>query len=134
MINITKKTKIVATIGPASDQYTTFLELVRSGMNVMRLNFSHGDYAGHLQKIELARRLESEQGIFIPVMLDTRGPEIRLGMLENDGLDIPKDHVFFVTMEPVLGTLDRVSVSYRTYMMTSRLVTILKLMMVISIY
>jgi len=112
MINIAKKTKIVCTIGPASDSYETLVELVRAGMNVMRLNFSHGDYAGHLSKIELARRIEREQGIFIPVMLDTRGPEIRLGLLENDGCDIPKDHVFVISMEPILGTPERISVTY----------------------
>jgi pyruvate kinase len=112
MINITKKTKIVCTIGPASDTYETLLELVKAGMNVMRINFSHGDYEGHQKKIELARRLADETGIYIPVILDTRGPEIRLGMLENDAFDVPKNHVFAISMTPLLGTVDKVSVSY----------------------
>jgi len=112
MINIAKKTKIVCTIGPASDNYDMLKALVAAGMNVMRVNFSHGDYDGHAKKIALARRLEREEGIHIPVMLDTRGPEIRVGMLENDAFDIPKDHVMRVSMKPVLGTLERFSVSY----------------------
>ncbi|HAK05241.1 MAG TPA: pyruvate kinase [Firmicutes bacterium] len=112
MLNISKKTKIVATIGPASDTYEMLLSLLKAGMNVMRLNFSHGDYAGHLAKIELARRLEKDTGIYIPVMLDTRGPEIRLGLLENDAIDIPKGHTLTISMEPVLGNLERISVTY----------------------
>lgn len=112
MINISKKTKIVCTIGPASDTYETLVDLVRAGMNVMRLNFSHGDYPGHAAKIELARRVERELGIFIPVMLDTRGPEIRVGMLENDAFDVQRDQILKITMEPILGTPQRFSVSY----------------------
>ena len=81
-------------------------------MNVMRLNFSHGDYAGHEQKIDLARRLERETGIHIPVMLDTRGPEIRLGMIENDAIDIPRDHILTISMIPAIGNLDKISVTY----------------------
>ena len=65
MYNYDKKTKIVATIGPASETYEKLQELVDAGMNVMRVNFSHGDYPTHLKKIELARRLEKEKGIFI---------------------------------------------------------------------
>lgn len=81
-------------------------------MNVMRLNFSHGDYASHEQKIDLARRLERETGIHIPVMLDTRGPEIRLGMIENDAMDVPRDHILTISMFPVIGNLDKISVTY----------------------
>ena len=112
MINIAKKTKIVCTIGPASDNFDTLKALVNAGMNVMRINFSHGDYEGHAKKIALARRLEQEYGIHIPVMLDTRGPEIRVGMLQNDGFDVLKDDVIRISMKPLLGTKERFSISY----------------------
>ena len=112
MYRFDKQTKIVATIGPASDQYETLVQLVNAGMNVMRVNFSHGDYPTHLHKINLARRLEKEKGIYIPVMLDSRGPEIRVGMFENDSALITQDQLVRVAMQPLLGTKDKFSVSY----------------------
>ena len=83
-MNISKKTKIVCTIGPASDNYKTCLDLYNSGMNVMRINFSHGTYDEHLSKIKIADELFEKKGIIIPVMLDTKGPEIRTGLVEDD--------------------------------------------------
>lgn len=112
MYNYEKKTKIVATIGPASDTYEKIEELVDAGMNVMRINFSHGDYPTHLKKIELARRLDKEKGIFIPVILDSRGPEIRVGMFVGDAALIIQDSVVRVSMEPLLGNAEIFSVSY----------------------
>ena len=78
-MNISKNTKIVCTIGPSSDNYETCKELYKAGMNIMRCNFSHGTYEEHLNKLNIAERLEKEDGILIPVMLDTKGPEIRTG-------------------------------------------------------
>jgi pyruvate kinase len=112
MYNYDKKTKIVATIGPASDTYEKLQELVDAGMNVMRVNFSHGDYPTHLKKIELARRLEKEKGIFIPVMLDSRGPEIRVGMFLGDAALIKQDSMIRVSMNPLIGNAEIFSVSY----------------------
>ena len=80
--NIEKKTKIIATIGPATDNPKSILELYKAGMNVMRINFSHGDYAEQLNKIVIARDYE-KQGIYIPVALDTKGPEIRTGLMKD---------------------------------------------------
>ena len=107
-----KKTKIVATIGPASDNYETFLKLIEAGMNVMRVNFSHGDYASHLAKIELAHRVEKEYGIHIPVILDSRGPEIRVGQFEEGFALIEQDHQVEVFMTPIVGNTSQFSVSY----------------------
>lgn len=112
MYRTDKKTKIVATIGPASESYEKLLEMVNAGMNVMRVNFSHGDYPTHLKKFELVRRLEKEKGIFIPIMLDSRGPEIRVGMFENDSALIKQDSTVRVSMKPVLGNASIFSVSY----------------------
>ncbi|MEY3692410.1 MAG: Pyruvate kinase, partial [Bacillota bacterium] len=112
MYRFDKKTKIVATIGPASETYEKLLEMVDAGMNVMRVNFSHGDYPTHLKKFEMAKRLEKEKGIFIPIMLDSRGPEIRVGMFENDSALIKQDSVVRVSMKPLLGNAEIFSVSY----------------------
>lgn len=112
LYNITKKTKIVATIGPATDNYETIKKLVQAGMNVMRINFSHGSYEEHLKKIEIARRLEKEYGFFLPVMLDTKGPEIRCGYFENGGVEITRDQEVRITMTPMLGNHEKFSISY----------------------
>jgi pyruvate kinase len=112
MLRIDKKTKIVATIGPSSETYEKVLELVAAGMNVMRLNFSHGDHAIHKFKLDLARRVEKEKGIYIPVMLDSKGPEIRIGSFENDSASIQQDDILEVSMTPLLGNKSIFSVTY----------------------
>lgn len=112
MLNISKNTKIVCTIGPATDNYEMILKLIDAGMNIMRVNFSHGDDASNLQKVQLARRVEKEKGILIPVMLDTKGPEIRTHLFENGSCEIVKDSIVRVAMEEVLGNAERFSISY----------------------
>jgi len=107
-----KKTKIVATIGPASDTYEKLLQLVEAGMNVMRVNFSHGDYTSHAHKIALARRLEKEKGIFIPVMLDSRGPEIRVGLFDGDSAFIVQDAIVRVYNENTVLAKKQTGVSF----------------------
>ena len=74
-----RKTKIVCTIGPSTDNEEVMRALMLSGMNVARFNFSHGDYATHLQRLEQVVRLREELGLPVATMLDTKGPEIRLG-------------------------------------------------------
>lgn len=113
MLNISKKTKIICTIGPASDNYETLCALIEAGMNVMRINFSHGSYDEHLHKINLLRQICKEKGIFIPIMLDTKGPEIRTGLMENDAIEVKDGSTIRVAMEPVLGTPEKISVSYQ---------------------
>ncbi len=109
--DISKKTKIICTIGPASDKKEMVEKLYKAGMNVMRINFSHGKHEDHIAKIQIARDMEKE-GIYIPVCLDTKGPEIRTGFMENDGLDIKNGQKMRISMEPVLGNAERFSVSY----------------------
>ncbi len=113
MNNFNKKTKIVCTIGPASDTYEKFNELVDAGMNIMRINCSHGDYVSHKAKIDLVRRIEKERKIYISVMFDTKGPEIRTGLMENDKVLIENESTVRVAMTPVLGTKNKISVSYK---------------------
>ncbi len=109
--NITKKTKIVCTIGPASQDMPMLRKLIENGMNVMRLNFSHGAYEEHLAKLQKARELEKE-GIYIPVMLDTKGPEIRCHDMENGKIEIKKGQITRISMKEVLGTQDKISVNF----------------------
>lgn len=111
LLNIKKKTKIVCTIGPASDTAEKVLELYKAGMNVMRINFSHGTYEEQLKKIQIARDFE-KQGIYIPVALDTKGPEIRTGYMENGAVELPDGHKMKVSMKEVLGNSEMFSVSY----------------------
>ena len=111
LLKIHKKTKIICTIGPASDTKEKVRELYEAGMNVMRINFSHGTHPQQLEKIKLARSFE-EEGIYIPVALDTKGPEIRTGFMEGDALDIPDGHRMRISMKEVKGNMERFSVTY----------------------
>ena len=78
-----KKTKIVCTIGPKSEKKELLTQLVNNGMNVMRLNFSHGDYDEHGARIATMREIMKETGKYVSLLLDTKGPEIRTIKLEN---------------------------------------------------
>ncbi len=109
--NISKNTKIVCTIGPASESEEMLKELVKHGMNCMRLNFSHGSYDEHLEKLNKARALEKE-GVFIAVMLDTKGPEIRCHDMENNLIPIQKGQTIRISMKEVLGTPEKISVNF----------------------
>lgn len=111
-MNISKKTKIVCTIGPASDNYETCLNLYKAGMNVMRINFSHGTYEEHLKKIEIADKLFKNEGIIIPIMLDTKGPEIRTHDFVSGSASIETNQKVIISMKPMLGTKDKFSVTY----------------------
>ena len=111
-MNINKNTKIICTIGPASDTYETCKQLYNAGMNVMRCNFSHGAYEEHLQKLLIAERLEKEDGIIIPVMLDTKGPEIRTHDFEGGSASILTDDIVRITMKKILGNKEKFSVTY----------------------
>ena len=100
-----RKTKIVCSLGPASFDDVTVRELALAGMNVARVNFSHGTHETHGESIERVRRISKELGIQIAVLLDTKGPEIRTGLIENDGkVTINKDDRVTVTVDDCLTT------------------------------
>ena len=109
--NFTKKTKIVCTIGPSSQSKEMLIKLIDNGMNVARLNFSHGDYEEHLGKLNTIREFEKE-GVYIPVMLDTKGPEIRCHNMENGKIEIKKGSTLRISMKEVLGTPKKISVNF----------------------
>lgn len=109
---IEKKTKIVCTIGPASSPKPILLKMIDAGMNIARLNFSHGSYEEHLAKIVTIREIEKERGIIIPIMLDTKGPEIRTGNFAGGKLDVKTGQIMKIYMTPVLGDDTKFSVTY----------------------
>ena len=111
-----KKTKIVCTIGPASEAPEILEQLIKSGMNVMRLNFSHGDHEEHLAKVKTLRALNEKLGTNVGFMLDTKGPEIRTGSFgtdQNIKLDFTKGDKITLTTKEVEGTKDLLSISYK---------------------
>lgn len=110
--DILKKTKIVCTIGPSSESPEILEELINSGMNVARLNFSHGTHEEHLAKIKTIRKVRRKLNAPVAIMLDTKGPEIRTGNYNVDEVYLKPDDVFTLTTRDVEGTEDIVSVSY----------------------
>ena len=108
-----KKTKIVCTIGPASRDADTMREMLEAGMNVARLNFSHGTHEEHRKTIETFRRVRDEQERPAAILLDTKGPEIRLGDFENGSEILEEGDEFTLTSEECPGTKERVSTTYK---------------------
>ena len=111
--NMLKKTKIVCTIGPASRDADTMREMLEAGMNVARLNFSHGTHEEHRKTIETFRRVRDEQDRPAAILLDTKGPEIRLGDFENGSEILEEGDEFTLTSEECPGTKERVSTTYK---------------------
>ncbi|HEY5657254.1 MAG TPA: pyruvate kinase, partial [Myxococcota bacterium] len=107
-----RKTKLIATIGPACDSLETLKAMMRAGMNVARLNFSHGTHEEHRKRLELVRQASQELGANIAVMLDTKGVEIRTGRLEGGIAQLKTDADFTLYTDGRLGNAGGVSVSY----------------------
>ena len=110
-----KNTKIVATIGPASRSYDTLLQLAKEGVNIFRLNFSHGDHAGHLEVIQHILYINEKYGWHIGILADLQGPKLRVGMMENDGLVVNEGDIVTFVNEDCLGTKDRIYMSYKDF-------------------
>ena len=108
-----RKTKIVCTIGPACNNEETLTKMCLAGMNVARLNFSHGDHAEHLKNIQLIKRVREKLGLPVAILLDTKGPEYRIGTFENGKIQLEAGDSFTFTVEDVIGNGERVSVSYK---------------------
>ncbi len=106
------KTKILCTIGPASASSETLRALIESGMNVARLNFSHGTLEGHRRVIRRIRRLSEQLGRPVAILQDLCGPKIRVGPVREPGVRLETGRTLLLTSEPVLGDARRVSVSY----------------------
>ena len=107
-----RKTKIVCTIGPASASEETLTRMCKAGMNVARLNFSHGSHADHQEKVDMIKRVREKLDMPIAIMLDTKGPEYRIKCFENGAICLQDGDTFAFTAEDVMGNQDMVSVSY----------------------
>ncbi|OQP59204.1 pyruvate kinase [Niastella vici] len=109
----THRTKIVATVGPACDTYEKLLELVKAGVNIFRLNFSHGTHENKAQIIEHIRAINTKEPYNISILADLQGPKLRVGEIENGALLIePGDILTFTSKEKVVGTKEKIYVSY----------------------
>ena len=108
-----RKTKIICTIGPASESEDKLKELMLAGMNVARFNFSHGSHDEHRRKFERIRKLRDELDIPVATMLDTKGPEIRLKDFKNGKEMLEAGQTFTLTAREVEGTKDEVSITYK---------------------
>ncbi|MBU0987436.1 MAG: pyruvate kinase [Proteobacteria bacterium] len=107
------KTKIICTLGPASSSREVVRELIQSGMNVARLNFSHGTHTEHLQRINIIRSLSQELNVPVAIFQDLCGPKIRVGKVRRPGIRLDPGQDFTLTTTTVVGDEQRVSVSYR---------------------
>ncbi|KYD19637.1 Pyruvate kinase [Parageobacillus caldoxylosilyticus] len=107
-----RKTKIVCTIGPASESVDKLVQLIEAGMNVARLNFSHGDHMEHGRRIQNIREAAKRTGKKVAILLDTKGPEIRTHDMENGSIELKEGSQFVISMKEVLGTPEKISVTY----------------------
>lgn len=115
MPSIQKNTKILATIGPASSSFEMLLKLVTAGVDVFRLNFSHGSHEEHKAVIDNILRINQEYNQHVSILADLQGPKIRVGKIENDGFPLTPGQEITFTTEDCLGTPDRVYLSYEKF-------------------
>ncbi|RKD33412.1 pyruvate kinase [Thermohalobacter berrensis] len=108
-----KKTKIVCTIGPASEKEEVLRDLIKNGLNVTRLNFSHGDFQEHKSRIESVKKLREELNKPVAIMLDTKGPEIRTGKFKNGEAELKEGQEFTLTTRDVLGNEEICNITYK---------------------
>ncbi|MEG1581551.1 MAG: pyruvate kinase [Clostridia bacterium] len=108
-----RKTKIICTIGPACDSYESITELIKCGMNVARLNMSHGDFEYYIKVIERVKDARAELKLPVAIMLDTKGPEIRIRKFENNQVELVTGKEFTITSRDIIGNNHIVSVSYK---------------------
>lgn len=108
-----RRTKIVCTIGPASERVPVLIRMIQAGMNVARLNFSHGSHEDHARRIRAIREAAAKTGRNVAILLDTKGPEIRLGYLETDTVNLEAGKKVTLTTEDIKGTREVLPVTYK---------------------
>ena len=109
-----RKTKIICTIGPACQTEETLTAMCLAGMNVARLNFSHGTHESHLETINLIKKVRDKLNMPIPIMLDTKGPEYRVGTFEGGKAILKAGDTFTLTADDITGNNERVSINFKT--------------------
>ncbi|HHW89435.1 MAG TPA: pyruvate kinase [Clostridiales bacterium] len=108
-----RKTKIICTLGPKTDDENTLKKLMLAGINIARLNFSHESYDAHERRIKMVKKLRDQLNLPIAIMLDTKGPEIRIKTFENSKVFLEKGQKFVLTTEDIQGDNQRVSITYK---------------------
>ncbi|QZT38134.1 pyruvate kinase [Halosquirtibacter xylanolyticus] len=112
---LSKRTKVVATVGPSSSSKEMLLQLAASGVNVFRLNFSHGTHEDHAKVIANIREINSNFSYNLSILQDLQGPKIRIGQVENNGVEITPGQKLTITTREVIGTSDKVSTVYQGF-------------------
>jgi pyruvate kinase len=110
-----KNTKIVATVGPACSSYDQLLELAKAGVNVFRLNFSHGDHPTHLKVIEHITYINERYGLHLGILADLQGPKLRIGEIENNALELKEGDIVTFVNEKCIGTKEHIYMSYKAF-------------------
>ena len=107
-----RKTKIVCTLGPSTDDENVLKQMMIEGMNVARCNFSHGNYEDHKKRMDTVKKLRKEVGKPVAILLDTKGPEVRVKDFKEGKVTLEEGQLFTLTADDVEGTKDIVSVTY----------------------
>ena len=110
-----KKTKIVATLGPATSTKSVLRDMILAGVNVFRINFSHADYSDVSARIKMIRELNDELGVYTSILADLQGPKLRVGVMEEGIVVVPGDQVTFATGAPFVGTATRAYMTYDSF-------------------
>ena len=106
-----RKTKIVCTLGPATNSEEKIKQLMLNGMDVARMNFSHGDHASHLATLNIIKKVRTDLNLPVAALLDTKGPEIRVGKFKDNKIELHTGDMFTLTTRDVEGTPDIVSIT-----------------------
>jgi pyruvate kinase len=106
------RAKIIATIGPACNTYDILLKMCKAGVDVCRLNFSHGDYKVHQQSIDVIRRINAENGLFVSILQDLQGPKLRVGEVENNLIQLQQGKKIILTTKKCIGTPQKIYINY----------------------
>ena len=112
---MTHKTKIIATVGPACNTYEKLLALVNEGVNVFRLNFSHGTHEQHLSVMNHIKNINKNHQYNIAILADLQGPKLRVGEIKDNALDLKKGDIFYFTNEKCVGTMENIYISYPAF-------------------
>ncbi len=110
-----QRTKIVATVGPASSSYENLLELTKAGVDIFRLNFSHGTHEDHKKVIDNIVAINEEHGTHVGILADLQGPKLRVGQMQDDGIDVKEGDILTFVNEECIGTKDKIYMSYKQF-------------------
>ena len=109
------RTKIVATLGPASSSPQMLEEMAKAGCDVFRINFSHGDYAAVEAQIKNIREVNRKLGVHVSILGDLQGPKLRVGEMENNGVDLVEGAEFIFTTHKMIGTAQKAYMTYQQF-------------------